>query len=420
MMAAACAGENGYAVTLIEKNDKLGKKIYITGKGRCNVTNACENSEFFSHVVSNPKFLYAALNALDSRALMQRIEENGTPLKVERGNRVFPKSDKASDITKALEQALKKAQVKVRLNTELASLMVDFDEEGKRTVKGVMVKPAQSVGHSGRTKKSDDNQKELAADAVILATGGLSYPSTGSTGDGHSLLKALDIRITDMRPALCDLITKEDYVPMLQGLSLRNVSLRIGGGKKPLFESFGELLFTHRGISGPLALSASSVVAKHLKEPLVACVDLKPAVSVEELDARLLKLIDEQRSKAYKNFFGPLLPQKMIPVFLMLTKKRFSISEEMKCAHISHDMRLFILELLKRFPLTVTGTGDYREAVITQGGVDVKEINPSTMQLKSVAGLYVCGELIDVDAFTGGFNLQCAFSTGYLAGQCKE
>lgn len=390
MIAALTAANKGHKVLLIEKNEKLGKKIYITGKGRCNVTNACDTADFFSHVITNPKFLYSAIYSFDSSSLMALIEENGTPLKIERGNRVFPKSDHASDITKAFLKAISAAGVEIMYNTRVKEILIEKDR-----VKGLVL----------------DSDKSLTSDGIILATGGLSYPSTGSSGDGHKMLSKLGFKITPTRPALTDLIAKEEYIHSLQGLSLKNIDFCVGEGKRPIFKGFGELLFTHRGVSGPLVLTASSLI-KPDKLPLKAYIDLKPKVSRDELDIRLRRIILENGKKQYMSLYKGLVPGALMEVMAKLSK----IDKNRKLSDITQKEREVIINLLKEFPLTITATGGYNEAVITQGGLDVKQVDPSTMELKSLKGLYVAGELLDIDATTGGFNLQCAFSTGYLAG----
>ncbi len=392
-MAAYGAAMCGHAVTLIEKNEKLGKKIYITGKGRCNFTNACDVEDFFKNVVSNPKFLYSALYTLSPDAMIDFIESHGTPTKVERGNRAFPLSDHASDITKALSLALKEVGVEIRFNTKVA----DIKLQDKRVVGLVF---------------ADGSQE--SCDSIIICTGGLSYPSTGSTGDGLRFAKKLGLTIVAPRPALVPLDCKEDYVKSMQGLSLKNVALSIFNGDKKLYDSFGEMLFTHFGISGPLVLSASSVVGKYLTEglELSAFIDLKPALSDRELDDRLLRDFNDNTNKKLNSVMRGLLPASMVQPFIEVV----GLDGDRQINSVTKEERRRIIQLLKAFPLSITGLRDYKEAIVTAGGVSVKEIDPSTMKSKQIAGLSFAGETLDLDAFTGGYNLQIAFSTGYLAG----
>ena len=393
MMAAYSAGMCGHKVSLLEKNEKLGKKIYITGKGRCNFTNACDIEDFFKNVVSNPKFLYSSLYTFGPESMIDFIEIHGTPTKVERGNRAFPVSDHASDITKALEKALKEVNVDISLNTEVDSLVID-----NGMVTGVKLK----------------SNKTISCDHVIVATGGISYRTTGSTGDGHKWAKAAGLNISDMRPALVPLNVKELYVPSMQGLALKNVNLTIFDDKKKLYDSFGEMLFTHFGVSGPLVLSASSIIGKILqkKGSLKALVDLKPALSKEDLEARILRDFNDNMNKRLSSVLKGLLPSSMVPVFIEL----MDFDDDRQINSVTKEERATLISLLKAFPFTITGLRDYNEAIVTQGGVSVKEIDPSTLKCKNIEGLSFVGEVLDLDAFTGGFNLQIAWSTGYLAG----
>lgn len=397
MMAAAAAAENGCRVILLEKNEKLGKKLYITGKGRCNVTNACEKDKFFENIVSNPKFLYSAFGAFDNRRLMAFLEENGCPLKTERGERVFPVSDHASDVTAAFERLLKKRKVQVRLHSGVSSLEA---ADGKIT--GVMISDGSRIptGH------------------VIVATGGLSYRTTGSSGDGHRMAGKLGHSIEKCAPALVALETEEEWCKELQGLSLKNVSLVMGCGKKKLYQGFGEMLFTHYGVSGPLVLSASSFYGKAKdSSDIRLTVDLKPALTAEQLDKRMLRDFGENRNRQFRNALGGLYPSKLIPVMIV----RSGIDPEKKTGEVTRQERQRLLELTKAFTMKVRGRRGFDEAVITQGGVSVKEVNPSNMESRLVRGLYFAGEVLDLDALTGGFNLQIAWSTGYLAGRkCAE
>ncbi len=393
MMAGIAAAGAGHQVHIYEKNEKLGKKIFITGKGRCNLTNACDTEELFGNVVHNPKFLYSSFYGFTNFDIMELMEQNGCPVKTERGNRVFPVSDKSSDVIRALSLRLRDLGVEVSLHEEVSGIMA---EDGHVT--GIRLKKG------GRT---------VPADAVIVTTGGLSYPTTGSTGDGYRFAKELGHTVTELSPALVPFEVKEPVVKELQGLSLRNISVRILKGSKVLYEEFGEMLFTHYGVSGPVLLSASSFVAAHLKKgPLELSIDLKPALSEEQLDARILRDFEEMKNKQYKNALVHLLPSKLMPVVV----ERSGISPEKKVNEITREERRRIVSQIKDFRLTLTGLRDYKEAIITQGGVSVRELNPSTMESKLVGGLYFAGEVLDLDAVTGGFNLQIAWSTGYLAG----
>lgn len=397
MLAAIAAAEHGHQVQLFEKNEKLGKKIYITGKGRCNVTNACDTEELFAAVVHNPKFLYSSFYSFTNQDMMELVERNGCPLKTERGGRVFPVSDKSSDVIRALTVCLKNAGVQVRLYEE-----VDSVETRDGRVSGIRLKKTREI---------------VSADAVIVATGGLSYPSTGSTGDGYRFAEKTGHTVTDLSPALVPFETAEPVGRDLQGLALKNIQAKILKGKKVLYEEFGEMLFTHFGVSGPVLLSASSYGAAQLKKgPLTLSLDLKPALSEEQLDARILRDFEEQKNKQYKNSLSRLLPAKMIPVIV----ERSGIDPDKKINEITKEERRRIVQAVKDFRLTLTGLRGYKEAIITQGGISVREINPSTMESKLVKGLYFTGEVLDLDAVTGGYNLQIAWSTGHLAGSSVE
>lgn len=392
MIAAIAAADSGRRVIILEKNEKLGKKLYITGKGRCNVTNACERDKFFENIVSNPKFLYSAFHKLDNHMLMALLEDNGCHLKTERGERVFPVSDHASDVTAALQRLLKKKDVAVRFRCA-----ADGIESADGMVTGVRLADG-SVVPAGR---------------VIVATGGLSYQTTGSTGDGHRMARELGHKVKTCEPALVPFAVTEDWCKRLQGLSLKNVSLTMSCGKKKLYQGFGEMLFTHYGVSGPLVLSASSFFGKRKgEEPVLLSVDLKPALSEEQLDRRILRDFEENGNRQFKNALNGLYPSKLISVMI----ERSGIDPDKKVHGITRQERRRLLELTKAFTMHVSGKRGYDEAVITQGGVSVKEINPSTMESKLVQGLYFAGEVLDLDGLTGGFNLQIAWSTGYLAG----
>lgn len=410
MMAAISAANSGDNVVLLEKNEKTGKKLFITGKGRCNVTNACSRDEFFENIVSNPKFLYSAFSQFNNTDLMKLIEDNGTPLKTERGNRVFPVSDHSSDILKALNNALKKAGVDVRLNTSVKSIITEIikDAEESDSKKKEYTKRVVGV--------KTDNGVIYEADKVIIATGGISYKSTGSTGDGLRWAGEEGHRISTLKPALVPLETFEKWPFELTGLSLKNVSLSLLIKDKLKYKEMGEMLFTHFGISGPLVLTASSIIAKSDEKDIKVFIDLKPALSDDEFDARLIRELKEGNKKELKNILGNIYPIKLGLQICELS----GVDIYKKCNEITKEERKKILDYTKRLPLTVKGTRDFDEAIITHGGVSVKDINPKTMESKLVKNLYFAGEVIDVDAFTGGFNLQIAFSTGYLSGMREE
>ncbi len=398
MMAATAAAENAHQVILFEKNEKLGKKIYITGKGRCNLTNACETEELFDNICTNPKFLYSAVYGFDNMRVMDFFEQAGCRLKVERGNRVFPVSDHASDVIAALRRGLQNPNVTVCLNSEVKALL--FKKEENR-ITGVRLQDGS----------------EYDADQVIVATGGLSYPTTGSTGDGYRFAKLCGHKVMPCSPSLVSLHVKEAWCGQLMGLSLKNVTVKLKENGRVLYENMGEMLFTHTGVSGPLILSASSIYAEKCEKRQAQLeIDLKPALSAEQLDKRLLREFEENKKKQFKNCLGSLFPAKLIPVMLFLSE----INPEKKVHEISREERKRFADLIKALPLTVVGTGGYEEAVITKGGVCVREVNPSTMESKLVKGLYFAGEVLDVDAYTGGFNLQIAWSTGWLAGSSVQ
>lgn len=398
MMAAVAAAENGGSVCLLEKNEKLGKKLFITGKGRCNVTNAGDRDTFFANVRTNGRFLYSAFHSFDNQAVMGFLEQAGCRLKTERGDRVFPLSDHSSDVIGAFQRELKKKNVEICLHSEADSLILEEETETeKEKVAGVRLK-------SG---------KYIPTDSCIVCTGGLSYPSTGSTGDGYRFAAEAGHTVLECRPALVPFYVEEEWCGRLAGLSLKNVSVSLVCGKKEVYHGFGEMLFTHFGVSGPLILSASSYYLPSEKAgPSTLFINLKPALDPEQLDRRLLRDFEANRNKCFKNSLGGLFPVKMIPVITELS----GIRPDKKVNEITREERQAFGELIRSFPLTVTAPGSFKEAVITRGGVSVKEVNPSTMESKKVKGLYFAGEVLDLDALTGGFNLQIAWSTGYLAG----
>lgn len=399
MFAAIAAAEAGSQVTLLEKNEKLGKKLYITGKGRCNITNAGDMDNLFANIMTNAKFLYSAFYSYDNQRVIDFFESNGLRTKIERGNRVFPVSDHSSDVIATLQKVLKEKKVKIMLHTQVQRLLEEpsVDDMSQNVVTGVKLE-------DGTT---------MQADAVIVATGGFSYQTTGSTGDGYRFAKEMGHTVTDIHPSLVPFLAKEGYVQQMQGLALKNVEVRILNGKKLLYQEFGEMLFTHFGVSGPLLLSASAAIKPSLTAgELSMFIDLKPALSEEQLDHRLLREFDEAKNKQFKNSIGGLFPAKMIPVMLELS----GIDPEKKVNEITKEERRYFIGLIKAFPVTLCGLRDFNEAIITKGGVKVKEVNPSTMESKLVPHLYFCGEVLDLDAMTGGYNLQIAWSTGYLAG----
>ena len=394
MLAALFAARGGASVTLVERNEKLGKKVYITGKGRCNLTNTAESENFLRAVVRNPRFLYAAFAAFDNRDMMDLMEKLGVPLKVERGNRVYPVSDHASDVTAALRRELERLGVRIHYDARVAHLAID----GGNCTGAIM-----------------ENGERIAADAVILCTGGASYPLTGSTGDGYALAQEAGHSIQKPLPALVPIETRESWPSTLSGLSLKNVALRAwktgGKKKKYFFDEQGEMLFTHFGVSGPLVLTLSSYMPEDLTDVRMA-IDLKPALDEQTLDARLLRDFQALSRKQLTAVMDGLVPHNLGQQILLLAK----ISPQMPVNSVTQAQRAAILQLLKALPLTPKKLRGFEEAIVTRGGVTVREVNPSTMESRQTRGLYFAGELLDLDAHTGGYNLQIAFSTGALAG----
>ena len=395
MMAATTAAKAGADVVLLEKNEKTGKKLFITGKGRCNVTNACDTENLFANVMEHSKFLYSAVYGYDNQAVMQFFEDAGCHLKTERGQRVFPESDHSSDILRALDREMQKAGVKVRLNSEVEEVLIDNE---KKQILGVRL----------------HNREKIMADRLIIATGGISYVLTGSTGDGYRFAREAGHSVTKLSPALGPFNIEEDWCKQLQGLSLRNVEATIEVEGRNIYSDFGEMLFTHYGVSGPLMLSGSSYyVHKAGNRPAKLYIDLKPALTQEQLDKRILREFDANRNKQFKNAIATLFPAKMQNIMPMLAQ----IDPEKKVNEITKEERERFLHTIKHLELTITGVRDYNEAIITKGGVKLSEINPSTMESKIIKGLYFAGEVLDLDALTGGYNLQIAWSTGHLAGE---
>ncbi len=391
MYAGIFAARAGHRVQIFEKNEKLGKKLFITGKGRCNLTNGGDMEQLFNAVRRNEKFLYSAFYGHNNEMVMEQFESFGVPLKTERGERIFPISDHSSDVISALNRTLEKEGVFIHLGTEVKEIL--YEEERANGI-------ALADG------------RKIPADAVIVATGGLSYPGTGSTGDGYRFAREAGHIIVDCCPSLVPLEVEEAFVKELQGLSLRNVEVRLLENGKEKYRGFGEMLFTHFGVSGPLILSGSAylVPLKQEKE-YTLLLDLKPALSEKQLDDRVLRDFNENKNKQFKNVLGKLFPSKLIPVMIALS----GIHEDKKVNEISREERERFVRLIKELPMTITASRGYNEAVITRGGVSVKEINPSTMESKKAKGLYFIGEVLDLDALTGGFNLQIAWSTAYAA-----
>jgi len=396
LMAAGEAAQRSADVTLFEKNEKLAKKVAITGKGRCNVTNLCDVNEFLSNVATNPKFLYSALNYFSPSDCMDFFENLGVRLKVERGRRVFPVSDNAFDIVDALKKFVKINGVKVKFE-KVAKILVS-----EKKITGLI-----------------SNGREYNFDAVIICTGGVSYPGTGSTGDGYRLAREAGHNIIDLKPSLVPVEIKEKYYEDLMGLSLKNIKLYVfettNGVRRKIFEEMGEMLFTHFGISGPLVLSASSHIRDLERKDYIIVLDLKPALSEEQLDKRILSDFEKYKNKMFRNALDDLLPKKLIPVFIKILSG--VIGPDKKINAVTRDERAALAGLLKNFAMTVKKFRPIEEAIITCGGVDTNEISSSTLESKLVKSLYFAGEVIDVDAYTGGFNLQIAFSTGKLAGR---
>ena len=448
MMAALAAAESGSSVCLIEKNEKLGKKLFLTGKGRCNVTNAGDMETLFGNVCTNSKFLYSAFYGYDNRAVMEFLEREGCSLKTERGDRVFPVSDHSSDVIGAFQRALKRLGVKVLLNTRVRKLVL-AEESGEERAAGTKETAGEersagagkavgaertaggerAAGVEGTVRDERVIGVELAdgrkllADSCIVCTGGLSYPSTGSTGDGYRFAEDTGHVLTKRRPSLVPFNIQEEWCGQLMGLTLKNVSVRLYCQGREVYQGFGEMLFTHFGVSGPLILSASCFIGQKGKksgkkgpgeEGTRLSIDLKPALDEEQLDRRLLRDFEENKNKQFGNALGGLFPQKLIPVMRDLS----GIRPDKKVNEITREERRAFVSLIKNLPLTVTGLRGYEEAIITKGGISVKDINPSTMESKKVRGLYFAGEVLDLDALTGGFNLQIAWSTGHLAGKC--
>ncbi len=405
MMAGIVLAGKGYKPTIIEKNDKLGRKLFITGKGRCNLTNSCDDEVFYNNVVTNPKFMYSAYSGFNTEAAMDFFESLGLKLKVERGGRVFPLSDHSSDVISVLNTKLKRLGVDVILNSTVTDIYTEeySDDTGKqdRIVTGV-----EYVG-------SDKKKQVIKTDYVVVATGGVSYPLTGSTGDGIRWAEDMGLKTVTPKPGLVPMEVKEDFCYELMGLSLKNVNVsfvaRVKNKDKQLYSAFGEMLFTHFGVSGPVILSASSYLNKYLDSDLRLFIDLKPALTREQLDDRILRDFSGNINKQFRNSLDELLPKKLIPVIINLA----GIDPYKKVNEVTKAERMKLLDTIKGLELNITGFRGFNEAIITQGGVSVKEINPSNMESKHIKGLRFIGEVLDVDALTGGFNLQIAWSTAW-------
>ncbi len=404
LMSAITASEYGNNVTILEKMESIGKKLLITGKGRCNITNTAEMDEFIQNIPQNPKFLYSAFNQFDNKDIVKLLETQGVATKVERGGRIFPVSDKAEDVLNGLIKKLKEQKVKIKTNFKVTRIL---------TEKGI------ATGIEG---EYNGKKERILADKIILATGGKSYPVTGSTGDGYKMAEMIGHKITEIKPSLVPLICEQKSLKLcqqMQGLSLKNVAIKIKCEEKVIYEDFGEMLFTHWGLSGPVILSASAILVRYknieellMQNKIKIYIDLKPALNEEKLNARILRDFEELKNKKIKNSLERLLPKKMIEPFIEI----ININPEKRINEVTKEERKKLIKTLKNFELTIRGFRKIEEAIITSGGIDIKEINPKTMESKIVKGLYFAGEIIDVDAFTGGFNLQIAWSTGYLAG----
>ena len=391
MMASIIASRNGKKVTLIEQNEKLGKKLFITGKGRCNITNACDIEDLFQNVVTNPKFLYSSFYSFSNDNVMEFFENIGLPYKVERGNRVFPVSDHSSDVIKVLEKEMKNNSVDILLNTKVSSIIIE-----NNICKGVNIKGA----------------KAICADSVIIATGGISYPRTGACGDGYKFAKTAGHSIVETKPSLVPFELSDSCCKELMGISLKNVSATIYADGKKIYSDFGEMLFTHFGVSGPIIIKASAYIHKYLDKDLSLTIDLKPALDEKQLDERLIKDFNLFINKQLKNGLEKLLLRSLIPVII----DKSGLDGDKKINELTKEERHKLLMTIKNVPFKITGLRGWDEAIITKGGIKVKEIDPGTMESKLTSGLYFAGEVLDLDALTGGFNLQIAWSTGYLAG----
>lgn len=405
MMAAVSASDAGKEVLLLEKNEKLGKKLFITGKGRCNITNDCDTEEFLNHVTTNRRFLYSSFSRFNNKNMIDFLNEAGLKTKVERGQRVFPQSDRSSDVIGIFKRLCNRKHIQILYHAVVSEILVkenplQENENTKKVFDGVRLS-------DGRIVKGD---------SLIIATGGCSYASTGSDGNGYQLARSIGHSIKPVYPSLVPFVMKETWCRDLMGLTLKNVSVRVKQNKKIIYDGFGEFLFTHFGVSGPLVLTASTCLGKYqqaLEEGrLTLVLDLKPALTVEQLEKRYLREFDTYRNKNISNVMERMLPAKMIPVFLQLA----DVPEEKKVRDITKKERHCMIDIMKAMEMHIAGVRGFEEAIITRGGVNVKEVSPTTMESKLVENVYFAGEILDVDAVTGGFNLQIAWSTGYTAG----
>lgn len=389
IISAGIASSRGKKVTLIEKNDRIGKKLFITGKGRCNITNNAPIEDFFDNIINNKNFLYSSFYTFNNEDIINLLDKYGLKVKVERGNRVFPVSNKSSDVIKALENFLLDNNVEIILNSNVEKITFVEDQF-----------------------KLKINNKELSFDKVVIATGGKSYPSTGSTGDGYKFAQEMGHTITNINPSLVPIEINEDFTKELQGLSLKNIEISAITKNKTIYKEFGEMIFTHYGISGPIVLSMSNFLHKYINQEINIFIDFKPALSHEKLDARILRDFDKYNNKQFKNGLNDLLPKKIITLIIRLS----DIIPEKPINQITKEERNRLLELIKAFPISFKAFRPIEEAIVTSGGVCVKEVDPSTMESKLQAGLFFAGEVLDLHGLTGGYNLQIAYSTGYLAG----
>lgn len=419
MMAAISASKEGKKVLLLERNEKLGKKLFITGKGRCNITNACDADEFLSHVATNSRFLYSSFSRFNNYDMIQLLNEAGLATKVERGQRVFPRSDHSSDVIGTLKRLCDRNHVEILCHAKVEEILLRHEADAGPETENTSENEKNSAPDAEKTsfagvKLSDG--RIIEGDSLIIAAGGCSYTSTGSDGDGYRLARSIGHSIKPVYPSLVPFIMKEEWCRDLMGLTLKNISIRVKNGKKVIYEGFGEFLFTHFGVSGPLVLTASTCLGKHQKVleegKLTLLLDLKPSLTMEQLEKRYLREFDTYRNKNISNVIERMLPRKMVPVFL----REAGVPEEKKVRDITKQERRRMEELMKNMEMHIAGVRGFEEAIVTRGGVHVKEVSPTTMESKIVKNVFFAGEILDVDAVTGGFNLQIAWSTGYTAG----
>ena len=414
LMAAYAAAQKGHQVTLFEQNEKLGKKIYITGKGRCNFTNDVSAEEFLPNVVRGRKFLTSAIWSFSPQKTIEFFENNGLSVKIERGNRAFPTSDHASDVTKTLEKACRNANVSIKLSEKVVKIHTTTSDI--IPMSDIDCGTLPDIGIMPRVVKISTSKNTYECDEIIVATGGISYPSTGATGDGYVFAQDVGHSVTDLKCGLCGLNLEGNWFADLQGLTLKNVTFTVKNGKKVVVNEFGEMLFTHFGVSGPIVLSASSLINRLPLGSLDVSLDLKPALDAQTLDKRILRDFEKCKNKQIVNALGELLPQKLISI--VLNKAQISLTKNVNV--VTKEERAKLVDVVKALPMKIRSLRGFAEAIITSGGVELSEINPKTMESKKVKGLRFCGEVLDVDAFTGGFNMQIAFATGYAAGNSIE